>query len=136
MVKWKDAYSVGYELFDQQHKELIDLINEIGELVKDNTVDHDSLYDEANEIIGKILNYTVYHFESEEEIFEKSGYALSQEHKDEHVIFVENVKVLVSDLNEDVDVKAVVLKIYETLVEWLIKHILNTDKKYMGTLNI
>ena len=136
MLKWKDTYSVGYELFDEQHKELIGMINEIGELVKDKELDTEGLYESMTEVIGRLLNYTVYHFGAEEGIFDKNNYELTKEHKEAHAIFVENVKVLVSDLDENEDVKSVAFEIYETLVEWLLKHILDVDKKYMNQLTI
>lgn len=136
MLKWKDTYSVGYELFDEQHKELIGMINEIGELVKDKELDTEGLYESMTEIIGRLLNYTVYHFGAEEDVFAENNYELTEEHKETHAIFVENVKVLVSDLDENEDVRSVAFEIYETLVEWLLKHILDVDKKYMNQLTM
>jgi len=135
MIKWQDKFSVGYELFDNQHKELIKIINSLEELIKDRDIHEDLLYDKINEIFNELLDYTVYHFTTEEEIFEKKGYELTEEHKNIHSEFVENVKEEISKFELGQNEKAVALEIYNNLIDWLMNHILGTDKKYMNKLD-
>ena len=134
MIKWKDSYSVGYEVFDKQHQELIKLINKVESLIKNKDIDEDTLYDEVNAVFSEILDYTVYHFDTEETMFLEKNYLDRDEHKEAHTEFVDNVKDLVGTLEMGSEVREVAFKIYNTLVEWLIKHILGEDKKYMGKL--
>ncbi|BEP29572.1 bacteriohemerythrin [Helicovermis profundi] len=135
MIKWKDSYSVGYKDFDEQHMELIRLINKVEALIKDKDLDEDTLFDEVNQIFAEILDYTVYHFESEEKVFDEKNYENNETHRKAHQEFVENVKDLVGTFDSGKEVREIAFKIYNTLVEWLIKHILGTDKLYMKKLD-
>ncbi|BEP28003.1 bacteriohemerythrin [Helicovermis profundi] len=135
MIKWKETYSVGYELFDEQHKELIRLINKVEKLLKDKDIDEDSLFDNINGVFTEILDYTVYHFKSEEDVFKEKGYKNQKEHEESHKIFVENVLDLVGTFDTESETRDIAFKIYNTLVEWLIKHILGEDKLYMKELD-
>lgn len=135
MVKWKDEFSVGYEKFDEQHKELIDILNSLEDIIKDKDLHSDLFYDHVNDILNEILDYTEYHFRSEEEVFEEKGYEFTEEHKDSHETFVINVKDEVSKFQSGKDEKKVAKNIYDTLVKWLFKHIMGEDKKYMNKLD-
>lgn len=134
MIKWKESFSVGIKQFDNEHKELIRFINKIEKLIKDDLLHADELYDELQIIFDEILDYTVFHFNNEEVVFEEKNYSNIEDHKNEHNIFIENVKDLMADFQLGQDEKKAATKIYDTLVEWLLKHILSTDKKYMTEL--
>ncbi len=135
MIKWQDKFSVGYEIFDNQHKELIKIINSLEELIKDKDIHEDLLYDKINGIFSELLDYTVYHFTTEEEIFEEKGYELTEEHKNIHNEFVESVKEEVARFELGKNERVVALEIYNNLIDWLMNHILGTDKKYMNKLD-
>ncbi|MDM8533154.1 bacteriohemerythrin [Clostridiaceae bacterium HSG29] len=135
MIKWQEKFSVGYEIFDDHHKELIRIINSLEELIKDKDIHEDLLYDKISEIFSELLDYTVYHFTTEEKIFEEKGYELAQEHKDIHNEFIESVKEEVSRFELGKNERVVALEIYNNLVDWLMNHILGTDKKYMNKLD-
>lgn len=80
-------------------------------------------------IIDELIKYTVVHFKEEEDIFSKFSYQETDEHKAEHQNFVNEV----AKFKEAFDNKKVVvsLEIMIFLRDWLYKHILKTDKKYM-----
>ncbi|MGB3368300.1 MAG: bacteriohemerythrin [Acidaminobacteraceae bacterium] len=135
MIKWKDTYSVGYDIFDDQHKELIRLINKVEVLLKDKDRDEDLLFDDINQVFTEILDYTVYHFRNEEDLFKEKNYSNLEEHIESHKDFVENVLELVGSLESGSEVSVTAFKIYNSLVDWLIKHILVEDKLYMSKLS-
>ena len=79
LFQWSQNLSVNIAEIDTQHKRLVDLINHL----------HDSMKEgKGREAMGKILkdltDYTVYHFSTEEKLFEKYGYPESARHKKEH----------------------------------------------------
>lgn len=135
MIKWQEKFSVGYKVFDDQHKELIRIINSLEEIIKEKDILDDMLYDKVNDIFSELLDYTVYHFTSEENLFEEKGYELTEEHKEVHKQFVESVKEEVGKFELGKDERAVALGIYNNLIDWLMQHILGTDKKYMNKLD-
>lgn len=128
LIQWGAKYSVNVREIDQQHQKLMALINE--------------LYDamtaaRGKEVLGKVLGdlitYTVYHFSTEEKLFQKHGYPESANHKVEHDKLTQTAK----DLKEKFDSgKAqITLEVMNFLKSWLNDHILGTDKKYSAFLN-
>lgn len=134
MIKWEEKFSVGYPLFDDQHKELIRILNNVADLIKDKQMHDDVLYDQLSLSFDELLKYTEYHFTSEEKLFEKANYAEAQRHKEEHAIFIENIKDLLSGFELGKDERKVALEIYNQLLDWLMMHIMDSDKKYVGKL--
>ena len=123
-IDWdKKNYSVGVDEIDDQHKQLVNLINELHSAM---------MARKAKEVLGEVIDelieYTSYHFETEEKYFDKFGYSETEEHKKIHKNFVNEV------LNFQKDVQKnklfVSSKILNFLKDWLLNHIKVTDKKY------
>lgn len=123
LIAWDNRYSVGIEMFDNQHKKLIEMINELyaaflsGEAHK-----------KALEIVDEMIDYTDYHFKSEEKYFDKYKYPETEKHKAIHKSFVEKAVELKTGLeNGSVTVS---YDIMNFLRQWLIDHIMGEDHKY------
>ena len=121
-------YSVKVTEIDEQHKTWIDLINYLHDAMKSG---------KGKEILGDILdevmNYTAYHFGSEEKLFDKYKYPDAISHKKLHADFVNQFK----KIKQDFDSGSIVLSIdiMSRLKEWLTNHILKEDKQYSAYLN-
>ena len=135
MIQWNSKFSVGYKIFDEQHIQLIEILNKVESLIKDKSIHNDLLYDRLNVLFSELVDYTVYHFETEEKVFDQKNYALAAEHKEQHEIFVEKVKEELSSFRLGQDERKVALEIYNMLLDWLMNHIVGVDKKYMGKLD-
>ncbi|MFH1194416.1 MAG: bacteriohemerythrin [bacterium] len=128
LFNWSNNYSVGIKQIDDQHKHLVDLINEL----------HDSMkVGKGKEVLGliikKLTDYTVFHFGTEEKLFKEYGYPDMKIHVETHNKLVNQVKALQLDFNKG---KAVLtMEVMNFLKEWLTNHILGTDKKYTAFLN-
>jgi hemerythrin len=127
LIKWRDAFSVGVEKSDKEHIKLVEIINEMFVIVKDKG-DSTAL----NACLDKLLEYTVFHFNSEEAAMEEANYPDLDEHRKIHedlkgqtVAFVERVK------SEGEEVRT---EFYHFVREWLINHIMVEDKKYSECL--
>ena len=129
MIKWKDEYSCYEPVIDEQHRKLIDLINAMDELVSlDDGFDR---YDEIITIFDELKSYTVYHFQYEEETFEKYGYDSFniKIQKLEHKSLIREASAI--NFKEiDEDQSTAVKNVLEFLGKWLTQHILDTDKKF------
>lgn len=119
---WDDSYSIGHKTVDEQHKTLFKLINELHEAM---------MLGKSKQIMGKVLqnllDYTVSHFSTEEKYMIKYTYQWYVPHKAEHRKFVDQVSNFQKGYNEGKMVLS--LDIMKFLKDWLVDHILKTDKK-------
>lgn len=126
---WNDRFLLGIDAIDDQHKHLVELIEQTKVLLHE-AEDGQDCYDEIVQVLKQLADYTVYHFTFEEESMEKLKYEGFIAHKMEHKIFVKKVSHFMSaDLDEGQSEKIEEMTIF--LLDWLIKHILETDTKYV-----
>ncbi len=123
LIVWDNVYSVGYELFDSQHKNLIEMINNLYAAFL-----HGNAHDKASEIVSEMIKYTDYHFKTEEKYFEKYRYPHTDKHKEEHMLFVSKATELKHGLENGK--VTITYDIMNFLRQWLIEHIMGEDKKY------
>ena len=123
---WRDEYALGIEEVDNQHKILVELINELYGAVVDKNAD-----EIAKEIIVKLQNYSLFHFKTEEDYFDMYNYYDKKEHVRSHQNFIARVGQFqeVAEKNRPVTFQIVLF-----LKDWLMKHILQEDKKYVPFL--
>jgi hemerythrin len=120
---WDAKYSVDIHEIDRQHKRLFALFNELYEAMQEGHAD-----DVIDKILTRVVDYTAYHFETEEKLFDQYGYHDQAAHRAEHAKLVEQVKTLVGKLKAgDAHVSLATLKL---LSDWLNQHILGSDQKY------
>jgi len=122
LITWSSMFSVGVGEIDNQHKKLIDLINQLNDAMQAG---------KSTDVLGKVLaelvNYTVYHFGYEESLMGQHKYEDSPAHKDEHKKFVATA----GDFKKKFDSGSAVIsvEIMNFLRDWLTNHIMKTDKK-------
>lgn len=128
IIKWTEKYSVGIKEIDNQHKGLVILVNELFKLrskgkAKDNT----------NEIFIHLTEYTKKHFYTEEAMLIKFAYKDYTQHKKEHEKFI----VKLNDLNTEIDngKVTITIEILNFLKDWLLNHIMISDKKYSSIIS-
>jgi hemerythrin len=127
-MTWKEAYSVGIAEIDQQHKKLIDLINQLNSAMaagKGKQI--------LGSTLGELIDYCATHFSKEERLFDLYEYPDASEHKDKHQKMTAKVLSLQSQFQEGK--VTITLDVMDFLQQWLDKHILGTDKKYGPYLN-
>ena len=120
--QWNDALSVGSPLIDQDHKELVTLVNELHQAVQDGKSD-----ETLGSILQALFTYTQEHFQREELLMEHINYADIEAHLDQHQKLIDQVVVL-QDAFKRGDVE-VATSTAELLRYWLTHHIMRTDKK-------
>jgi len=123
LIEWNETLSVGIKSLDDQHRELIALINQLNDAMKAG---------KAREIITTVLkeviDYTSYHFSTEEEHMDKVNFSGSFTHKIEHKKLVEKALSLHRDV--EAGKLMVTIEVMNFLQQWVTNHILGTDKKY------
>lgn len=123
-MKWNPDYSVNNKIIDDQHKNLIKILNKLyqGFMEKKHL---DILIDVVNEL----EDYTKCHFKTEEDLFVKNNYIGAIEHKKEHDDFVNQVKDFKAEYMRNPG--CLTYKLMTFLKNWIVNHINQTDKKYM-----
>ncbi len=122
IIEWENEFCIGDELIDNQHQQLVGVINELYYAVKNKKGD-----DVALKIILKLLDYTVTHFNDEEAFFEDFDYPNKEYHKELHQQFVAQA----NDWHAEIlsGQKPLSLDILHFLVDWLVNHIKVVDKE-------
>jgi hemerythrin len=123
--EWSDALSVGVDEIDRQHKRIVDFINQL-----DNAI-HSKDRDKINEIITGLTDYTLVHFEFEEDLMHKMGYPLIAEHSKTHVSFKDRMVDYQKRYNNGEDISR---KLLTDLRIWLTNHIKKDDQDYAPEL--
>jgi hemerythrin len=125
---WNPSYSVSVEKFDNHHKKLIEMINELHEKMMEGKGKETMV-----NIVKNLKDYADYHFIAEEKLMEEHNYPQYEEHKSEHEAFFRKVKEIENDFNSDK--RDVAIRTYRFLKDWLINHIQGVDKKYSDFFN-
>ncbi len=124
LVQWSESLSVTIREIDRQHQKLFDMINELHQA---------QLQGKGKDVQGKIVNglisYTNEHFGNEEKYFDKYNYPDAANHKKAHAEFVAKVVTFRDDLQKNK--MGLSLSIMMFLSDWLKKHIMVTDMKYV-----
>ena len=125
MYHFKDEYRIGVEHLDQEHEKLFEIADKAYSVLTDEFV-HDK-YDYIVEILEELKEYSVIHFQHEEEYMASINYRKLLSQKVEHQDFMD--KVASYDLSQiDENQKDAIFAILEFLNEWLIDHIVRSDK--------
>jgi len=128
IINWEKELSVNITELDEQHKKLIDIINDLH-----NAMLKGKSRDILDKVLDNLIDYTKNHFRSEEILFEKYNYPDYLKHKKEHDDLVKQVleiqekyksgKIFIS------------IEILDFLKNWVSIHILQSDKHYTSFLN-
>lgn len=125
---WKDEYSVGIEAMDNDHKKLLNLINQL-----QTAVHYYTGREFEQQALDELVEYTKTHFKREEDLMAENNYEDLDAHKLQHQQFIEKVSGLIKEYEENADVT--IEEALNFLKDWLVKHINGTDKEYGKVLN-
>ncbi|CAG0957889.1 bacteriohemerythrin [Geobacter sp.] len=128
LITWSDTLSVKVKQFDDQHKKLVDMVNQLFDAMKTG---------KGSQVMGDILKqliaYTQTHFAAEERLLKQYAYPDFEAHKKEHNALVMQVLDLQKQFQEGKPV--LTQNIMTFLRDWLSRHIQGDDKKYGVFLN-
>ena len=120
-LTWKDRYSVGISSIDEQHKDLVQMLNR---LHKTMVLKRGKLA--MRVIIYHLVEHTKTHFLHEEKLMQAANYPGLDIHKKNH----ENLIIEIQKLQRDVDYENLTMTfdLLNFIKSWLINHITNSDK--------
>jgi hemerythrin-like metal-binding protein len=127
-VEWKDDYSVGIEAMDNDHKKLLNLINQL-----QTATDYYTGQEFEKKALDELIGYTKTHFAREEKLLEENNYEDLKAHKEQHQLMIAKVNELVKEYENNSE--GAIKDTLAYLKSWLIRHINGTDKEYGKVLN-
>jgi len=112
-ITWKPEYETGCKLLDDDHKHILELINECG--------DHEL---DLHEFLHEILMFVQKHFKHEEEILRSHEFENIDEHIEQHEELLAQVASIA------VRYQFTAKELEEFLSNWVTKHILTHDMAF------
>jgi len=129
LITWSSTLTCGIKLIDDQHKQLVDMVNDIVTHVAGNE-EQEKRY--LSEILQKVARYIKEHFATEEKIMittKFSGYAV---HKNAHEKFTQTVAENIKNFASGKRLSPVFFSRF--LKDWILSHIAVMDKQYFEYL--
>jgi len=125
LITWSNKFACGIKLIDDQHKELVELVNEMFNHVTGNDLQEHNYF---NRVINDAVSYVKTHFATEEKLMLATKFEGYAEHKKEHDSFV---LAVVENINDYKAGKRLTLSTFTRfLKDWVLSHIALVDKKY------
>ncbi len=123
-IEWSDKLMLGIAPFDEHHKHLVDLLNQVYDDIS-NGVDRENMAI----VFKELIDYTVYHFGAEEAWLQSINYPAISQHVQEHATFTKQI----IDIHEEflVTRNSFSFDLLNLLQDWLLQHILKTDAEYV-----
>ncbi len=122
-IKWNPLYDTKHKIIDEQHRELVNIINDL----YFSTIDHKANKNEAFINAAKrCIEYTQYHFKTEEKIMDIINYSDAENHRAMHREFYNEVINQIKNYQEGQPFIA--NKLVKYLKDWLLEHIAFRDK--------
>lgn len=124
LAEWKEEYSVGVVEIDNQHKQLVESINQLETCMSEGKVKEDLM-----KILNELINFSLVHFSTEEKYFKEFNYVNTEE----HIAIHNDFKNKVSDLYQKAkDNKLEIsFELIDFLEDWLLEHLKEEDQKYV-----
>jgi hemerythrin len=124
-IQWDDSFSVGIALIDEQHKTWIQHLNDLSTAVESHLgTEH------IAQTLGFLVDYTQFHFATEEKHMRANSYPGLAEHRRKHGELRDTLDNLVQDFEEDGATHILAEALDTFLGNWLIKHIEEVDLKF------
>jgi len=124
-VKWNDAYALGIKVIDDQHKGLLDIVNDLFNHASANKEEEHEYF---KSVIKQAVDYIKNHFATEEKIMISTKYKGYDEHKKLHEEFILTVIKTAKDFESGKRLTLTSLGYF--LKDWVLSHIAVVDKKY------
>jgi hemerythrin len=124
-VEWSDSYSIGISKIDDQHKELLEHVNDMFSHVTGNEAQEHAYF---SEIIHKLVEYVKFHFANEEKVMLATKFPGYEAHKKAHEEFI--LTIIQTTKKFEAGKRLMLEKLAYFLKDWVLSHIAVMDKQY------
>jgi len=127
IISWGPKYATGIISIDKQHKELVDLTNELYRACLSRNENTDEIFKTA---LHRLVEYVRYHFSDEQTLLERIKFPNYLEHKKAHENLIK--EILEASKSYGAGNKFVPNHFVRTLKDWIFSHIAVSDMIYAG----
>jgi hemerythrin-like metal-binding protein len=120
-ASWDDKLITGHTGMDHDHKDLMDLINQLADGMENNKPK-----EFCSNLLKQFIEHTRTHFLDEEELMDRHRYPKAKEHKDLHAMLIKDV--LAFKAAYDAGDTAEIITLLVILDTWLNRDIMGADK--------
>jgi len=124
-VTWLNSYSMGVKMIDDQHKGLIDIVNDLFAHSSGNEEEEREFF---SEVIDQAVQYIKEHLHAEEKLMIGTKFPGYAEHKKVHEEFT--LAVVQSAKDFQAGKRLVLKKFAYFLKDWVLGHIAVMDRQY------
>lgn len=126
-LEWKPEYSVGVASVDHEHRELVELVNRIGEALASARP-----VAEVESAFGDLYRAISSHFALEERFMREHGYDQTSQHKADHERLLDELRDIMDDYRDGREGPAERLR--DTVEAWFADHFKTHDARLHGRL--
>ena len=127
LLEWKPEYSVGIASMDDEHREMIGMINGVYRQMAES-----SEADEIESCLEEIFTTISAHFALEERIMREAVYEEYEAHKEDHEDLLDEIRDLTEDFLADTEKGGRLLE--KGLSAWFSRHFSTFDARLHGKL--
>lgn len=127
LISWRDAYAIGVDSVDYEHRQLISLINELYECARGDA-DKNAIL----EFLGDVLAQISAHFALEEKLMRERNYDEFEDHKQDHERLLDDISDIIDAYEADRFFSAE--SFGERLDAWFSEHFRTRDARFHGRL--
>lgn len=125
---WTEAYSVNIAVLDQQHKQLIETVNQLDQALRKGEGKA-----ALDPVLDKLVEYALVHFAAEESLMQEHDFPGFFTHRTQHEEFRKKLAEYLESHKAGKPGTPVSLLFF--MQEWMKDHLIKTDKLYSAYLN-
>jgi hemerythrin len=125
VLAWIDNHLTGVDEIDIQHRELFNIIVKF----KESFDEHNNSDMNVDKILKFLVNYTMFHFDSEEEYMKRIKYKDYKLHKRQHKLLCDKLADILKKQQSIDPLPAI--SIYKFILDWLKTHVAHDDMLFV-----
>ena len=130
LIEWKKEFETGIDDVDHEHRELVELINELHEKLQGQ-----SNHDAVSEFLGEVFARISAHFALEETVMRKHSYDEYAAHKADHENLLDDIRDIM-DAHEDGEFANSVGALSDAVANWFVNHFKTKDARLHKLLGV
>jgi len=128
-IQWDESLLIGVELIDEQHRKWIEHIHNVQDAIEARRG-----MPQIASTLDFLINYTEFHFSTEEKSMSETGYSELENHRAKHEELKGTLDNLIEDFREDGVTEKLSEAIGTFLGNWLRNHIRVVDQAFAAFL--
>ena len=130
LIEWREEFNTGISEVDHEHKEIVDLINELHEAMGE-----DASQDEIGRFLGDVFSKISSHFALEETVMRKHNYDEYDDHKSDHEKLLDDLRDIMDDVEEGTG-ENYKTALAESVRDWFVNHFKTKDARLHKKLGV